>query len=101
MNQPTPGPWRFDPENKGIVDTTNTLLQVSGCSMPCGYVPDDHVSYANARLIAAAPELLEAVRAYMFVEQTLAGKNPHKLGTNRHFAFEKARAAIAKAEGEL
>jgi hypothetical protein len=54
---------------------------------------------ANARLITAAPELLEALKAYLFNEQTDGGKNPYREGTNAHRAFELARTAIAKAEG--
>ena len=50
---------------------------------------DDAESMANARLIAAAPELLEALQFVM----TASGE---QLGT----AFEQAQAAIAKATGE-
>jgi hypothetical protein len=41
----------------------------------------------------------EAIKAYMFMEQTAGGRNPHRPGTNTHHAFELGRAAIAKAEG--
>lgn len=47
----------------------------------------------------AALEMYEALKAYMFMEQTLGGCNPHVSGTNKHRALELARAAIAKAEG--
>ena len=39
--------------------------------------------------------LREALEAYMFCEQTDAGKNPHPPGTNRHRAFELGKAALA------
>ena len=46
---------------------------------------------ANARLIAAAPELLEAL-----IDASLA----LRIGHRTTYALEKARAAIAKATGE-
>ena len=50
---------------------------------------------ANARLIAAAPDLLEALR--VFAETDLTSP-----GVRDTFAFDvlRARAAVAKAEGE-
>jgi hypothetical protein len=48
---------------------------------------------ANARLIAAAPELLETLEA---VTDALAG---HELNNGDVSAINKARAAIAKARG--
>jgi len=54
----------------------------------------------NSNLIAAAPDMYEALVAYMFTEQTDAGRNPHREGTNKHRAFELARAALARARGE-
>jgi hypothetical protein len=55
----------------------------------CGFVGagDDAETQANARLIAAAPDLLEALRAML--EDDDHGE-----------ACSKARAAIAKATGE-
>ena len=50
---------------------------------------------ANARLIAAEPELLEALEEIMFITD---GRNSSWFGQYR--AYEIARAAIAKAKGE-
>jgi hypothetical protein len=49
--------------------------------------------YANARLIAASPMLLEALRAILAYEEDLPG--PDTYGAE---VYAKARAAIAKAE---
>jgi len=42
----------------------------------------------------------EAVKAYMFTEQTKGGRNPHPIGTNKYRAFELGRAALAKPEAQ-
>lgn len=52
-------------------------------------------SEANARLIAAAPDLLEALKSCAAV---CAGETMSKQGLVN--ALEKARAAITKAQGE-
>ena len=56
----TPGPWEMN--RYGQIVARGEALQVCGVSLPCGYVPDDHIGWANARLVAAAPELLEVVK---------------------------------------
>jgi hypothetical protein len=52
---------------------------------------------ANARLIAAAPELLAALRRTIGELEYAAEKLPH---SNAREALSMARAAIAKAEGK-
>lgn len=53
-------------------------------------------SIANARLIAAAPELLEALEMCIIsMESLLPDFNPFDQA-----AYDKARTAIAKAKGE-
>lgn len=53
------------------------------------------IAEANARLIAAAPDLLEAVRDLLSLYTTFDRANLADL-TGR---FDAARAAVAKAEG--
>ena len=90
----TPGPWRIDgtyPTGFGGGELPYQAIDVGGCI-------DVHVagngktySGANARLIASAPELLEACEAI---------SNCAKPGTlSFETARKMARAAIAKAEG--
>jgi len=89
-NKHTPGPWCMD-----------TSLHIYGSAEPQpipGFIggtsiEQSHIctakSYADAALIAAAPDLLEALEAIVRFNTPL----PHGL-------LEQARAAIAKARGE-
>ena len=94
MSKHTPGPWTMSrPMGTGHlegrepwfrVSADRTLhLQVAAC--PDGYVAGENE--ANARLIAAAPDLLEALTD-LLGWQTLAPDD----------VVAAARAAIAKAE---
>lgn len=78
--QHTPGPWRFEESTKTIRAVPQNYWLATMDSWD-GAV--DHE--ANARLIAAAPDLLEALEE--MVEESI----------NREV---KARAAIAKARGQ-
>jgi len=53
---------------------------------------------ANARLIAAAPDLAEAVRE-LLATHPAAYREPGKIDNRTDNAVKIARAAIAKAEG--
>lgn len=59
---------------------------------------------ANARLIAAAPELLEALKlvtdVYAAMRETLSSKYPADGWSAETMTIDAARAAIAKATGE-
>ncbi len=77
MSSYTPGPWAW---NKPYLEGEDTII------LRCSVLPHK----ADARLIAAAPDLLEAAKAALefidreFIEATVA---------------EQLRAAIARAEG--
>jgi hypothetical protein len=93
MIKHTPGPWHYrrgDEWSHSVVTHHGTLPDGS---QNCWTVADinkmrEPEHEANARLIAAAPELLEALK------ELLPGADA--MGWNT----EKARAAIAKAEGQ-
>jgi hypothetical protein len=90
----TPGPWVHHPEDNIITAAgTVTLIECQARSLYVSVEERD----ANARLMAAAPELLEALRlAY----RHLNGGHDSLTATEHASAFLLARAAIAKATGE-
>jgi hypothetical protein len=79
MSKHTPGPWEVEEMANGF-RIQNPYLVVTDIRWASG------ADRSNARLIAAAPDLLAAAKA-MFE------KGAH--------GFDMLRAAIAKAEGEL
>lgn len=78
----TPGPWG-DNRNPIIV---RGLTWIASANYPTD------IGDANARLIAAAPDLLEALRGLLAVDAGAGG--------TRFYAKIAARAAISKATGE-
>ena len=72
----TPGPWEFVPKLPGD--------------------EDGKIGKANATLIAAAPDMLAALRQAVVV---LAGACEHSPDLVLHDAYEAASAAIARAVG--
>lgn len=96
----TPGPWNFDPEALADIQTESGK-EIASAFMPwasgdewviqgtmASSSPEE--SYANARLIAAAPELLEALEGCLTCEFPVIDRD----------AVSKALAAIAKATGK-
>lgn len=99
----TPGPWSAvsyvngkialeDDQGLGtiaLVDTVHTIK-------------DPREQEANARLIASAPELLEALELAAQALQSCyeVDSYPANGGTEQDKALATARAAIAKAKGE-
>jgi len=93
----TPGPWAFTDEMYGL-----DHMRVYGVNdhsgqgvANCGY-GDSGEAQANARLIAAAPDLLAACR-YMLSEDVTGG-SIHWQG-NTHTALAMMERAVAKATG--
>ena len=90
----TPGPWSYWPKSaypQGVISQDATTTHIA---IPALY-PDAGITTANARLIAAAPQLLEALKALQ--RQALQGNVRGDEWMDE--ALEKTRAAIAKAEG--
>lgn len=92
----TPAPWSFE-HNSASDDVTFCINVVAnGVSEVCylqsneEYLPNRAHTVANANLISAAPELLEAL------QDALHAYDKH----GEHSEWDSARAAIAKALGQ-
>lgn len=82
----------------------NLPVRISMCHMNDNPLPDqvheDAAKVAESefhRLMGNRDELLLAVQAYLFTEQSQAGRNPHRSGTNKRRAFELAQTAMSNA----
>lgn len=89
--QHTPGPWRVsaDGVEVGSADSFKPFGGCGCCGSPWMTADDPEVAKADARLIAAAPELLEAL-------QLAVRQNEHDMVMTGD-ELRLARAAIAKA----
>lgn len=105
----TPGPWREGP-TEGIGQKGRLIVvdaaghKIADCEAEkfpgsINFTRSLSEDTANVRLIIAAPELLAALRAIVYV----APENPFSLRDPRYGHWpkmvESARTAIAKAEG--
>ena len=104
--QHTPGPWKVGRDNYGhpIVGTSGASADVLGYLIAGDiYAGQDNPhtpkakaeAHANARLIAAVPDLLTALRDLYAVCRELPVP---RLGSPMHAAMLSADAAIRKAE---
>ena len=85
----TPGPWRTDARNGFPLDIEDPGEYMIAKATPCAKAE------ANARLISAAPDLLDALKELLDREwQDDEGDYTLEM------AHRKARAAISKATGE-
>jgi hypothetical protein len=102
MTKHTEGPWmiingNYHPE--GPITTINKSVSERICEihLPTGKNSGRSENYkANARLIAEAPDLLEALLDMWNLINVDVSTDTIKAGTT----FKTARAAIAKATGE-
>lgn len=94
----TPGPWEVDSEGGMLpcVVAGDKLIYQSARGLG---IEDNATIEANARLIAAAPDLLEALRATL-AQWTMAGYGECADETCGCIQGQ-ARRAIAKAEGGI
>ncbi|HEY4136462.1 MAG TPA: hypothetical protein VGO34_14755 [Alphaproteobacteria bacterium] len=88
VSKHTPGPWAIEHKNpfetfvRGAPNEEGSRYVVA-----IVHPGHDNATEANARLIAAAPDLLDALKAVVAVAD------------RKTDVFDQARAAIAKAEG--
>ena len=92
----TPGPWEYRKRKQGAGEIISTIRNANDrptliCFMGHNCAPAENY-LENARLIASAPELLEAARAILAMEHLMTTRK----GWNEYRALE---AAVLKAEG--
>ena len=122
MSEHTRGPWEANGDTVYAKDSGMRVCDIRGWGYLTGKgvgalgLPDDQafgIQLANARLIAAAPELLSVLAPFVaFYEHALRGHTPdyeHRSDPDKvvcgwngaHLTmrdFKNARAALAKAE---
>lgn len=94
MGKHTPGPWtatKFNPAT-GEIDDCYLYVEPGISVIERKVKGRDQHDTANARLIAAAPDLLEALE---LADAALSGAN-----MNMNVVERKVKAAIARARGE-
>lgn len=92
----TPGPW--EARYSAVIDVEkDEIIAV----MTCGsvYRKNELEDYDTARLIAAAPELLEALQDLLIAAENIGGEHIEGM-VHLDGASSIARAAIAKATGD-
>ena len=102
MSTHTPGPRRVDPNYDADIQTADGRLEIAMVDISdiADNVAPEAEAAANARLIAAAPELLEALAALLaHLEQDEQDAVMGIFGAPTYGAIAAARAAIAKATG--
>lgn len=87
----TPGPWTNELETDIYAPGPDGKLLVAQCDVS-NFIPYKQ-RVSNARLIASSPDLLEALQGTLSWLTSYPGGGALK-------AYDKARAAIAKATGK-
>ncbi len=101
----TKGPWEVHPRYPASIRVRGGTANVASVSKRNGLHisnPPEEEAYANAHLIAAAPDLLEALEGMLNMHYRLLEKLPDQevgfgFASMLIIARDKAKAAIAKA----
>lgn len=98
----TPGPWEIERYSDGLIQIVGDLKVVSDDEENVTTVVEEISATneeANARLIAAAPELLDALQS-LKCELILSDVDMGYIESHFRPSLNKAAAAIAKALGQ-
>lgn len=91
-NKHTPGSWKLSDDKLGVWGNGNIVASCDAIKL------DTDSKLANAQLIAAAPELLEALQDITRILEAFSYTT--QLGNTQKLRLDKAKAAIAKARGQ-
>jgi len=96
MSKHTPGPWYYKSGTRGIFGPEGKAIATLH-GTPRGYPNPDRE--ANAHLLVAAPDLLEALQSLLLYVGQLEMLVYRDDDAGEHEEVAKARATIKKAEG--
>ena len=101
MSKHIPGPWSYTPLAKGMRISADTKTSLALVLVPQYYDSEKEAQLANARLIASAPELLEALEEVLELMGEIDATTREDDDGNEVFYHEVQAAydAIAKAKG--
>lgn len=98
MSKHTPGPWYVDGDYVSGVDIGNTEGTSIFYACCCGHVTgDSEQRTANARIIAAAPEMYELIKTGVRFLQNV--RQYHPLSAAEEKWEQNARELLAEIEG--
>jgi len=99
MTEHTPGPWHaWAKDGWHVSDGADRIADLAELDDQCfGYDEAIELEEANAHLIAAAPELLEACQALVKMIDYAVEAGMNGSISNQCITTDRARAAIAKA----
>jgi len=103
MNKHTPGEWELRHE-RHLGKTTHVVkIGTASVYFNRGIGQTEEMAVANGKLIASAPELLEALEECVTSDGAACfsdmKSNPQRMQSRLHAISDIARAAIAKARG--
>lgn len=99
----TPGPWVADKTSRAVGPVSKEDEQSNGMVLLVAWVefdPEVEIQAANQQLIAAAPELLEALQDMLSGWEYIRAQHGDLYGVGWDRAERKAQAAIKKAMGD-
>ena len=98
----TPGPWEAKRWTDEDADIYGWSFSAGGYLLPLSDMETDDpaICDANARLIAAAPLMLEALREILAINDEDQGTFRKRGGTRRGLSLVAAKEAISAATGE-
>ncbi len=103
-NEHTPGPWKYTPTNTELV--SHIIRSTDGWAVATVTPKDGDETAQNAQLIAAAPDMLEALEGaldtmgFLLAEVKAQGDIPQDDEDLARDRYDQVLAAIAKAKGE-
>lgn len=100
MSSPTPGPWVVDGRDKDGFDSVMQDSSPRDDFFASVYSGDENVQAANARLIAAAPDLLAACEDFKRELQEWCASNTPPTDSTMAELMQRVSAAIAKAKAQ-